>query len=49
MLEVFRVKSCLQLCRRRRGEYDLELWANLKFSTIERMCNPLILKASLMD
>ncbi|KAH8426939.1 uncharacterized protein LDX57_004662 [Aspergillus melleus] len=37
MLEIFRVGSCLQLCRRRRGKYDLELWANLKFSTIEHM------------
>lgn len=35
LLEAVRVGSCLQLRRRRRGRD--ELWANLKFSTIERM------------
>ncbi|PYH77270.1 hypothetical protein BO82DRAFT_424378 [Aspergillus uvarum CBS 121591] len=37
MLEIVRVGSCLQLCRRRRGGSELVLWANLKFSTIEQM------------
>lgn len=37
LLEIVRVGSCLNLCRRRRGGYELVLWANLKFSTIERM------------
>ncbi|RAL15407.1 uncharacterized protein BO97DRAFT_431995 [Aspergillus homomorphus CBS 101889] len=37
MLEIVRVDSCLQLCRRRRGGSELVLWANLKFSTIEQM------------
>ncbi|KAB8232785.1 uncharacterized protein BDW43DRAFT_311858 [Aspergillus alliaceus] len=37
MLEIVRVGSCLQLCRRRRGGLELVLWANLKFSTIEHM------------
>lgn len=37
LLEVIRVGSCLQLCRRRRSGGELVLWANLKFSTIERM------------
>ncbi|KAF9889064.1 hypothetical protein FE257_008041 [Aspergillus nanangensis] len=37
MLEIVRVKSCLQLCRRRRGGVELILWANFKFSTIEQM------------
>jgi hypothetical protein len=43
LLEIVRVGSCLNLCRRRRGGYELVLWANLKFSTIERMsrCHPL--------
>lgn len=39
MLEIVRVGSCLQLCRRRRGGSELVLWANLKFSTIERTCD----------
>ncbi|KAA8646268.1 uncharacterized protein ATNIH1004_007695 [Aspergillus tanneri] len=37
LLEIVRVGSCLQLCRRRRGGYELVLWANLKFSTLEEM------------
>ncbi|PKX92185.1 uncharacterized protein P174DRAFT_462650 [Aspergillus novofumigatus IBT 16806] len=37
LLEIVRVGSCLNLCRRRRGGYELVLWANLKFSTIEQM------------
>ncbi|KAE8351735.1 hypothetical protein BDV28DRAFT_14638 [Aspergillus coremiiformis] len=37
MLEIVRVGSCLQLCRRRHGGFELALWANLKFSTIEQM------------
>ncbi|RMZ39780.1 hypothetical protein CA14_000303 [Aspergillus flavus] len=37
MLEIVRVGSCLQLCRRRRGGQELVLWANLKFSTLEHM------------
>ncbi|KAE8152696.1 hypothetical protein BDV25DRAFT_57505 [Aspergillus avenaceus] len=37
LLEVVRVGSCLQLCRRRHKGYELVLWANLKFSTIEHM------------
>ncbi|OJJ51555.1 hypothetical protein ASPZODRAFT_57517 [Penicilliopsis zonata CBS 506.65] len=37
MLEIYRVGSCLQLCRRRNAGSELELWANLKFHTIERM------------
>ncbi|KAH2162989.1 hypothetical protein KXV44_004039 [Aspergillus fumigatus] len=37
LLEIVRVDSCLNLCRRRRGGYELVLWANLKFSTIEQM------------
>lgn len=35
LLEVVRVGPCLQLRRRRRG--GDELWANLKFTTVERM------------
>ncbi|GFF49808.1 hypothetical protein IFM51744_07178 [Aspergillus udagawae] len=37
LLEIVRVGSCLNLCRRRRGGYELVLWANFKFSTIEQM------------
>ncbi|PWY84514.1 hypothetical protein BO94DRAFT_101548 [Aspergillus sclerotioniger CBS 115572] len=37
LLEIVRVGSCLQICRRRRGGSELVLWANLKFSTIEQM------------
>lgn len=38
LLEIGRVGSCLQICRRRRGGQELVLWASLKFNTIERMC-----------
>ncbi|RAL01701.1 uncharacterized protein BO80DRAFT_424532 [Aspergillus ibericus CBS 121593] len=37
LLEIVRVGSCLQICRRRRGGSELVLWANLKFGTIEHM------------
>ncbi|KAL1968323.1 hypothetical protein VTN77DRAFT_1852 [Rasamsonia byssochlamydoides] len=37
MLEVERVGSCLQLCRRRRAGMELVPWLNLKFYTIEKM------------
>ncbi|TPR08998.1 Maltose acetyltransferase family protein [Aspergillus niger] len=37
LLEIVRIGSCLQICRRRRGGSELVLWANLKFSTIEQM------------
>ncbi|KAE8138675.1 hypothetical protein BDV38DRAFT_281972 [Aspergillus pseudotamarii] len=37
MLEIVRVGSCLQLCRRRRQGQELVLWLNLKFTTIESM------------
>ncbi|PYH90859.1 hypothetical protein BO71DRAFT_62961 [Aspergillus ellipticus CBS 707.79] len=37
LLEIVRVGSCLQICRRRRGGSELVLWANLKFHTIEKM------------
>ncbi|PYI10128.1 hypothetical protein BO78DRAFT_306645 [Aspergillus sclerotiicarbonarius CBS 121057] len=37
LLEIVRVGSCLQICRRRRGGSELVLWANLKFNTIEPM------------
>lgn len=37
LLEIVREGSCLQLCRKRRSGTELVLWANLKFSTIERM------------
>ncbi|BDD56938.1 hypothetical protein MAP00_002353 [Monascus purpureus] len=37
LLEIGRVGSCLQICRRRRGGQELVLWASLKFNTIERM------------
>jgi len=38
LLEIVREGSCLQLCRKRRSGTELVLWANLKFSTIERRC-----------
>lgn len=37
MLEIVRNGPCLQICRRRDSGRQLVLWANLKFSTIERM------------
>ncbi|KAE8370580.1 hypothetical protein BDV27DRAFT_140199 [Aspergillus caelatus] len=37
LLEIVRVGSCLQLCRRRRQGQELVLWLNLKFTTIESM------------
>ena len=40
MLEIVRIGSCLQLCRRRRGGSELVLWATFKFSTIERKSSP---------
>jgi len=43
MLEAFRNGSCLELRRRRRRGAG-ELWANLKFSTIERMSRALLLR-----
>lgn len=36
-LEIHRSDSSLQLCRRNRSGPELELWANLKFTTMERM------------
>lgn len=36
LLEAYRNGSCLELRRRRRGVTG-EVWANLKFSTIERV------------
>lgn len=40
MLEIVRVGSCLQLCRRGRGGAELIIWASFKFTTIERTSNP---------
>ncbi|EED19703.1 conserved hypothetical protein [Talaromyces stipitatus ATCC 10500] len=37
MLEVRRVESCLQLCRRRRAGTELVPWLNLQFDSIEKM------------
>ncbi|KAK2757351.1 hypothetical protein FQN54_004865 [Arachnomyces sp. PD_36] len=36
-LEIVRSGSCLQICKKTKTQDELELWAALRFSTIERM------------
>lgn len=36
-LEIVRSESCLQVCRKTRTKDELDLWANLRFSTFESM------------
>ncbi|RJE23880.1 hypothetical protein PHISCL_03792 [Aspergillus sclerotialis] len=44
LLEVVRYQSCLRLCRPRRGRTELVPWANLNFSSIERMHSSIPIK-----